>query len=73
MLAPAVSVSIGLGFVVVGGINVWLVLQAWSQGTTEKAKARMPKIDPCVSYLVQPNYIRRPLWSAQPELDPALG
>jgi hypothetical protein len=37
---------------------------------TLMAKARIPKIDPSISRLVQPNYIGRPLWQAQPERDP---
>jgi hypothetical protein len=34
------------------------------------AKAKIPEVDPCLSRCVQPNYIRRPLWTARPECDP---
>jgi hypothetical protein len=37
---------------------------------TALAKAKLPKIDPCVSRLVQPNYILRPQWRDFLERDP---
>ena len=35
------SIVLGLAFVLVGGINVWLVLEAWSRVKAAKASARM--------------------------------
>jgi hypothetical protein len=36
-------------------------------------KSKVPQVDPCLVRCVQPNYIRRPLWTAYPELDPLGG
>ena len=37
MINPYTSIALGLAFVLVGGINVWLVLEAWSRVKAAKA------------------------------------
>src|SRR5436309_5420953 len=41
MLTTSASIALGLAFVLVGGINVWLVLEAWSRVKAAQASARM--------------------------------
>lgn len=41
MINPNTSIVLGLAFVLAGGINVWLVLEAWSRVKAAKASARM--------------------------------
>ena len=41
MLGPSASLTLGLAFVLVGGINVWLVLEAWSRVKAASASSRM--------------------------------
>jgi hypothetical protein len=36
-LTPSISLAIGLAFVLLGGLNVWLVLEAWSAVRATKA------------------------------------
>ena len=40
-LTPSASIALGLAFVVVGAINVWLVLEAWARVKAAKASSRM--------------------------------
>src|SRR5215471_10273384 len=51
MLSPTASVSFGFGFVLLGGINIWLVLEAWSRVKTAKASARMLALHRVGGYL----------------------
>ena len=41
MLSPSISIALGVAFVLLGGINVWLVLEAWSRVKAAKVSARM--------------------------------
>jgi len=41
MLTTSASLGLGLAFVLLGGINVWLVLEAWSRLKATKASSRM--------------------------------
>src|ERR1700756_3701619 len=41
MINPYTSIALGLAFVLVGGINVWLVLEAWARVKAAKASALM--------------------------------
>src|SRR5215472_15676322 len=41
MLTTSSSLALGLAFVLVGGINVWLVLEAWSRVRAAHASSRM--------------------------------
>jgi ferredoxin-NADP reductase len=41
MLTTSVSLWLGLIFVILGGVNVWLVLEAWSQVKAGDASSRM--------------------------------
>src|SRR5215472_12599017 len=41
MLTTSTSLVLGLSFVLVGGINVWLVLEAWSRVKAAGASSRM--------------------------------
>jgi ferredoxin-NADP reductase len=41
VINPYTSIALGLAFVLVGGINVWLVLEAWSRVKAAKVSARM--------------------------------
>jgi hypothetical protein len=45
------------------------LIEAEAAALTSTAKARIPQIDPCVSRIVQPNYIRRPHWAGHPGAD----
>src|SRR5690349_19818746 len=40
-LTPSASIALGLAFMLVGAINVWLVLEAWSRVKAAKASSRM--------------------------------
>jgi ferredoxin-NADP reductase len=51
MLTPTVSVALGAVFVLLGGINVWLVLEAWSRVKAAKASARMLTLHRIGGYL----------------------
>ena len=51
MLTPTVSIALGLAFVLLGGINVWLVLEAWSRVKAAKARARMLTLHRIGGYL----------------------
>jgi ferredoxin-NADP reductase len=51
MLAPTASVALGVAFVLLGGINVWLVLEAWSRVKAAKARARMLTLHRIGGYL----------------------
>src|SRR5215471_6840609 len=41
MLTTSTSLVLGLAFVLVGGLNVWLVLEAWSRVKAANASSRM--------------------------------
>ena len=41
MVTPSSSIALGLAFVILGGINVWLVLEAWSRVKNTRASSRM--------------------------------
>src|SRR5215472_9975513 len=41
MLTPSASIALGFAFVLLGGINVWLVLESWSAVKAAKASSRM--------------------------------
>ncbi|HLK69310.1 MAG TPA: photosystem P840 reaction-center cytochrome c-551 [Bryobacteraceae bacterium] len=41
MITASVSIALGLAFVLVGGVNVWLVLEAWSRVKATTASSRM--------------------------------
>jgi len=51
MLTPTVSVTVGFAFVLLGGINVWLVLEAWSRVKAAKASTRMLALHRIGGYL----------------------
>src|SRR5262252_1657010 len=51
MVTSSTSIALGLGFVLLGGINVWLVLEAWSRVKAEKASARMLALHRIGGYL----------------------
>ena len=51
MLTPTASIAIGLGFLLLGAINVWLVLEAWSKVTAAKASSRMITLHRIGGYL----------------------
>jgi hypothetical protein len=51
MLVSSVSVALGLGFVLIGGLNVWLVLEAWSRMKTAKTSSRMLTLHRVGGYL----------------------
>ena len=51
MLSPSVSVALGFAFVLLGGINVWLVLEAWSRVKAAKVSARMLTLHRIGGYL----------------------
>ncbi|HTA43609.1 MAG TPA: photosystem P840 reaction-center cytochrome c-551 [Bryobacteraceae bacterium] len=51
MLTPSTSVALGLGFVVLGGLNVWLVLEAWARVKTSSASSRMLALHRIGGYL----------------------
>jgi multisubunit Na+/H+ antiporter MnhG subunit len=41
MLTPSASILLGLTFVLLGGLNVWLVLESWSRVKAANASSRM--------------------------------
>jgi ferredoxin-NADP reductase len=41
LITTSVSISLGLSFVLLGGINIWLVLEAWSRVKAAKASSLM--------------------------------
>ena len=41
MITPSTSIALGFAFVLLGGINVWLVLEAWSRVKTANVSSRM--------------------------------
>ena len=51
MLTPSLSIALGFGFVLLGGINVWLALEAWSRVKTAKVSARMLMLHRIGGYL----------------------
>src|SRR5262249_58321638 len=51
MITPYTSIALGLAFVLVGGINVWLVLEAWSRVKAAKASSRMLALHRIGGYL----------------------
>jgi hypothetical protein len=53
-----------LAFITTRALN-----EAEAGALTALAKLKIPKIDPSISRLVQPNYIRRLLWPEHPERD----
>jgi len=51
MLTQSASVALGLAFLLLGGINVWLVLEAWSRVKAAKASSRMIALHRIGGYL----------------------
>src|SRR5215467_1759023 len=51
MLTTSTSLVLGLAFVLVGGINVWLVLEAWSRVKAANASSRMLTLHRIGGYL----------------------
>src|SRR5215472_17602552 len=51
MLTPSASIALGFAFVLLGGINVWLVLEAWSRVRAAKASSRMLALHRIGGYL----------------------
>lgn len=51
MLTTLTSIALGLTFVLVGGANVWLVLEAWSRVKNAKSSARMLALHRIGGYL----------------------
>ena len=51
MLLTSTSVALGLTFVLIGGLNVWLVLEAWSRMKTAKTSTRMLALHRSGGYL----------------------
>jgi ferredoxin-NADP reductase/mono/diheme cytochrome c family protein len=51
MLLTSTSVALGLIFVLIGGLNVWLVLEAWSRVKTARASSRMLTLHRVGGYL----------------------
>jgi hypothetical protein len=41
MINPSASIALGFAFVLLGGLNVWLVLEAWSRVKAAKASSRL--------------------------------
>lgn len=41
MITTSASIALGLAFIALGGINVWLVLEAWARVKTAKTSSRM--------------------------------
>jgi ferredoxin-NADP reductase len=50
-LTPSISLALGLAFVLLGGLNVWLVLEAWSAVRATKASSRMIALHRIGGYL----------------------
>jgi ferredoxin-NADP reductase len=51
MLTTSASLALGFAFVLVGGVNVWLVLEAWSRIKASNASSRMLKLHRIGGYL----------------------
>ena len=51
MLSPSLSIALGVAFVLLGGINVWLVLEAWSRVKVARVSARMLTLHRIGGYL----------------------
>jgi ferredoxin-NADP reductase len=51
MLTPPASIVLGLGFVLLGALNIWLVLEAWSRVKAAKASSRMLALHRIGGYL----------------------
>jgi ferredoxin-NADP reductase len=51
MLTTSTSVALGFVFVTLGGVNVWLVLEAWSRVKAAKASSRMLALHRIGGYL----------------------
>jgi hypothetical protein len=51
MVTTSASIVLGVAFVVLGGINVWLVLEAWSRVKAAKASTRMLALHRIGGYL----------------------
>src|SRR5579863_4352100 len=51
MLTSSTSIALGLAFVLLGGINVWLVLEAWSRVKAARASSQMLTLHRIGGYL----------------------
>jgi ferredoxin-NADP reductase len=51
MVTTSVSLALGFAFILVGGINVWLVLEAWSRVKASDASSRMLALHRIGGYL----------------------
>jgi ferredoxin-NADP reductase/mono/diheme cytochrome c family protein len=51
MLTTSTSIALGLAFVLVGGANVWLVLEAWSRVKNARSSSRMLALHRIGGYL----------------------
>jgi ferredoxin-NADP reductase len=51
MISIATSIALGLAFVTVGGVNVWLVLESWSRVKSTTASIRMLSLHRIGGYL----------------------
>jgi ferredoxin-NADP reductase len=51
ILNPSISLALGLAFVLLGGLNVWLMLEAWSLVKAAKASSRMIALHRIGGYL----------------------
>src|SRR6516225_3149253 len=51
MLTTSTSIALGAAFVLLGGTNVWLVLEAWSRVKAAKASSRMLALHRIGGYL----------------------
>ena len=51
MLTTSVSIVLGLAFVLLGGLNVWLVLESWSRVKAANTSSRMLALHRIGGYL----------------------
>lgn len=51
MLTTTASLALGLAFLILGGVNVWLVLEAWSRVKAAKVSSRMLALHRMGGYL----------------------
>src|SRR3974390_3438010 len=51
MLTTSASIAVGLAFIVLGGINVWLVLEAWARVKAANASSGMLALHRIGGYL----------------------
>ena len=51
MLPVSASIALGLAFVLLGAINVWLVLESWSRLKSANASSRMLTLHRIGGYL----------------------